>query len=98
MKRVAFALVVLAAPATHAGDGTLEVPLGKTIEVKVGYARGWFCDDPSFIKADLVTRGDVNVWVVTGAKLGATQCRVGTDPYTTVHYVFDVRVIAAKKS
>lgn len=80
----------------RAGDGLpLEVELGKTVQVDVAVAIGWFCDDPSLISAELVTRGDRNVWIVTGAKLGATQCRVGTDLHR-VHYVFDLRVIKAK--
>jgi hypothetical protein len=90
-------LALLAAPAVRADGRSLEVAVGRTIEVNVGYARGWMCDDPSIIKAELVTRGDANIWIVTGVKTGATQCRVGTDMDTPVYYLFDLRVVAKKK-
>jgi len=79
------------APA-FAQEPSLRVEIGKTVERLVGYARGWTCDDPSLVTAEVVTRGDHNVWIVTGKKLGSTKCRVGTDPYG-VSYVFDVRVV-----
>jgi hypothetical protein len=56
------------------------VQVGKTVEQDVGYRRGrWFCDDPSILTAELVTRGETNKWIVTGVKAGSTQCRVGTE-------------------
>jgi hypothetical protein len=77
---------------TGTGDGVaLSVEVGRTTERAVGNANGWFCDDPSLIKAAIVTRGDVNYWVVTGLEVGATQCRVGTDPSRST-VVFDVTV------
>jgi hypothetical protein len=96
MRLAALALLVLAGTALADGEIPLEVELGKKIERNVGYARGWFCDDPTLVQADLVTRGDHNVWIVTGAKLGHTLCRVGTDAYAGA-YVFDLHVVAAKK-
>lgn len=94
--RIALALLVVAAVA-RADDGVvrLDVAVGATVEQDVMIARGWFCDDPSLVKADLVTRGDHNFWIVTGVKPGTTQCRVGTDLYR-VHYVFEVRVSPAR--
>ena len=89
------AIVVRASSALADGGIPFEIEAGKTIERNVGYATGWFCDDPSLVRADLVTRNDANVWIVTGVKIGTTQCRVGTD-LARVHYVFDVTVIAAK--
>jgi hypothetical protein len=90
-------LLVLASGLAHAdGEIPLSIELGKRVEVNVGYARGYFCDDPSLIQAEVVNRGDYNVWVVTGAKLGQTLCRVGTDPYAPAR-VFDLRVVPAKK-
>ena len=90
-------LVLLAASLAHAdGEPRLEVEMGRTYEIDVGMARGWMCDDPSLISADLVTRGERNIWIVKGAKLGATLCRVGTDP-ALVHYVYAVQVVPAKK-
>ena len=94
----AVALLLLAASIAHADDQPprLDVELGKTIERNVGYARGWLCDDPTLVKAELVTRDDVNYWIVTGEKLGSTTCRVGTEPGRPSQ-VFDVVVIPAKK-
>jgi hypothetical protein len=91
------ALVLAASAALADGEIKLEVQLGKTVEKNVGYARGWMCDDPSILTADLVTKDDHNVWMVTGQKLGSTMCRVGTQPMTPVYYVFDVHVVPAKK-
>jgi hypothetical protein len=70
----------------------LVLELGKTVERNVGYARGWACDEPALVKGEIATRGDHNVWLVTGQRAGSTQCRVGTDPYG-VSYVFNVRVV-----
>jgi len=79
------------------GEIKLEVQLGKKVTRDVGYARGWFCDDPSLVQADIYTKDDRNYWTVTGAKLGTTNCRVGTLPNTPVYYVFEVHVVPAKK-
>ncbi|MGE5182125.1 MAG: hypothetical protein ACM31C_08685 [Acidobacteriota bacterium] len=89
-------LCVLAAAAAAEGERPLRVELGKTVQVDVGYARGWMCDDPSLVEADMTTKGDHNVWVVRGVKLGHTLCRVGTDAYASA-YVFDLRIVPAKK-
>ena len=89
-------LLVLLAATAHADDSpkiTLEV--GKTTERDVAIATGWFCDDASLVHADMITRGDHNIWVITGVKEGETQCRIGTDP-ARPHYVFDVLVIAKR--
>jgi hypothetical protein len=73
------------------------VEVGKTVEQNVGYARGgWICDDPSLISGELVTRGDTNYWIVTGAKPGTTLCRVGTDRYRVV-YMFELVVAPANQ-
>jgi len=97
VKRIA--IVLLAASPALADNATtpLDVKLGKSIEVKVGYARGYMCDDPTLVDAELVTREDANWWVVTGKKLGKTQCKVGSAYDSPTYYVFDVRVIAAPK-
>ena len=96
MKWLALALVVVSSVALADGD-RLDVEVGKTVERDGGYARGgWFCDDPSLITAELVTRDDHNVWIVTGVKVGSTQCRVGTEMHRP-YVVFDVHVVPAKK-
>ncbi len=97
MRFVALALVLASATALADGEIRLEVTVGKTIRKNVGYARGWMCDDPSLVTADLVTVDDHNEWIVKGEKVGTTLCRVGTQPMTPVYYVFELHVVAAKK-
>jgi hypothetical protein len=82
--------IALADPAPN----RIEVEVGKTVERDVGILRSFFCDDPSLIAAELRTRGQTNVWVVTGQKVGTTQCRVGD--FTRPALLFDVVVKAAK--
>jgi hypothetical protein len=94
---VSLPLLLLTTTALADGEIKLEVQLGKKVTQDVGYARGWMCDDPSLVQAELVTKNDKNYWVVTGAKLGTTLCRVGTQPLTPVYYVFEVHVVPAKK-
>jgi hypothetical protein len=79
----------------------VSVAVGKTQSVNVGWARGgWFCDDTSLVKGDLVTRkvgnDETNFWVITGVKVGKTQCRIGDDPNRT-SIVFDLSVTPAPK-
>jgi hypothetical protein len=90
-------LVLLIAATARAGEITkVEVEVGQTVEANVSYARGWMCDDPSLISADLVTRDDHNVWIVKGVKIGHTQCRVGLEQ-SRVSYVFDLAVKAKRQ-
>lgn len=73
----------------------VDVEVGKTVEHAVGYYRGrWFCDDPSLLSAELITRANTNYFVVTGVKVGSTQCRVGTE--LEGFTVMNVYVAAAK--
>jgi hypothetical protein len=90
------ALLLVPAVATAEDVPRLDVEVGKTVEQNVMYARGWMCDDPSLITADIVTRDDRNIWIVKGVKPGETLCRVGLDRLR-VHYVFDVHVVAKKR-
>jgi len=97
MRIIVVVALALGARVAFADDGIrLDVEVGKTVERGVAIATGWFCDDPSLVQAEVVTHNNTNVWVVTGVKLGSTQCRVGTDP-SRVHYVFDVHVIAKRR-
>jgi hypothetical protein len=89
-------VLAVAAVARADGEVPLEVELGKTVEVNVHSARGFFCDDPSLVQADVVTRDNTNVFRVAGASLGTTLCRVGTNP-ALLHYVFAVKVVEPKK-
>ena len=103
MARVLAVLVLFGAVvASEAGPGTivhadpppapnkLEVEVGKTVEREVGLLRGYYCDNASLISAQVVTRGNANVWIVTGTKVGKTQCRVGD--FTRPALLFDVTV------
>ena len=86
-------IVLLVTAAARADEiPRLDVEVGQTLEQNVHYARGWMCDDPSLITADMATRDDHNVWVIKGVKVGRTQCRVGLEQ-SRVSYVFDVRVV-----
>lgn len=72
------------------------VAVGKTISVDVGWARGgWFCDDATLVKGEMVTRKvgdtDSNFWIVTGIKAGKTLCRIGNDRYR-VSLLYDLTV------
>jgi hypothetical protein len=95
---VAIALMAaIGLPIGVSGGGIpLRVEVGKTVSADVGNANGWFCDDPSLVSAEIVTRGDRNVWQVTGKKAGSTQCRVGTD-ISRASYVFDVTIVARRR-
>jgi hypothetical protein len=101
MCRLAFiAAILVAHPARARADvansGSIDVEVGGTIEVDVGYARGLRCDDVSIVRADLVTRNDHNYFVVTGLKVGSTHCRVGTSASTPPWFLFEIRVASAK--
>jgi hypothetical protein len=89
-------LLALACDIAGAGDGApVTVEVGKRVQRNVANANGWFCDDASLVEASIVTHDEVNYWVVTGVKVGGTQCRVGTDP-TRASFVFDVTVKAPR--
>jgi hypothetical protein len=98
MRTIVAAALLAAVASTALADGEtrLDVELGKKREIPVESARGWFCDDPSLVTAEVITRDNRNYWVVTGAKLGTTNCRVGTDP-SAPFYVFSLHVLPAKK-
>ena len=81
MVRIAILVALLAGPAL-ADDAPrrIVVELDATVEVNVGYAVGFRCDDPKLINASMTTRDDHNVFIVKGVTVGKTQCRVGTNP------------------
>jgi hypothetical protein len=92
MLRIAIAVSALAGSAL-ADDATrrLTVDVDATVEVDVGYAVGFRCDDAKLISASMTTRDDHNVFVVKGVAAGKTQCRVGTNPQRP-SVLFDVVV------
>lgn len=57
----------------------VQLEVGQSVALDVENAIGWFCDDPSLVAAEMVALGTHNDWVVTGVKVGRTQCRVGTE-------------------
>ncbi|MBV8759599.1 MAG: hypothetical protein JO257_20085 [Deltaproteobacteria bacterium] len=86
------AILLVAATAFAEDVPRIDVEVGASFEKNVEYARGWMCDDPSLLTAEMVTRDDKNYWVVKGVKVGETMCRIGLDRLR-VHYVFDVHVL-----
>lgn len=75
----------------------IEVAVGKTVEREVGYAIGYLCDDLTIIDVEMKAKTfENNAFVVTGKKVGATQCRVGMDPDRPT-ILYDVRVVEAPK-
>jgi hypothetical protein len=99
VSRLVSAIALMTVSGFALADGSsVVVAVGTQTERVVGNAHGWFCDDSTLVDAKIETRGELNYWVVTGVKLGTTQCRVGTDT-SRASFVFDVTVIAkpAKK-
>jgi hypothetical protein len=79
MLRIALLIGLLASPAV--ADEALpriSVAVDEVVEVKVGIAVGYRCDDLKLIDASMVTRDGANVFVVKGVAVGKTLCRIGT--------------------
>jgi hypothetical protein len=96
--RAAAILLALALPTLAFADGgvPLQVEVGKTITVDVGYLRGLLCDDLSIVSADLRNKSATsNELVLTGLKPGTTECRVGSIGQPTFR-LFDIRVIDSR--
>jgi hypothetical protein len=84
--------LLLVTSAAHADGTRVDVNVGQSVEVLVGYARGLICDDLSIIDADLHAKtDDNNALTVTGKAVGTTMCRVGTDALR-VRYLFEIHV------
>lgn len=63
------------------GARKLVVAVDETVELEVGYAIGFVCDDTTIVRGEMKSRSSTqNVFVATGLKTGTTQCRIGTDP------------------
>lgn len=99
MLRIAVLLVGLTAQKAYSdGDALrrLEVAVDATLETEVGYRIGFMCDDPTIVRGEMKSKTETsNVFVITGLKVGTTQCRVGTDPLRP-STLFEVRVVPAK--
>lgn len=96
MSHIAAAVVGIALASTQmAADERMEVILavGETVELDVGYARGFICDDPTIVYAELRSKAsDANELILTGMAPGATLCRAGLD-VSERSYLFDVTVV-----
>ena len=96
MKRAAAVAVAMSLGFSSSGasadpapaDTSLEVAVGETASISVGFARGLQCDDVTIIHAELrADTGTSNLLVIKGLKPGSTDCRVGTmgPPTMLVH-------------
>ncbi len=94
---LALAWGVTRAPADPVvGETAIEVAVGATKSIDVGFARGLQCDDLEVVHAEL--RGvspTSNRLFLTGARVGRTLCRAGTlgPPTVLVH----VSVVARER-
>ena len=99
MLRIAAMLCIVAtsARAAQADDGTrIDVAVGETVELEVGFAIGLLCDDVTILHAELrASTPASNLFRVTGVKPGTTMCRVGTAPFRPT-YVFEIHVVAPR--
>ncbi len=67
------------------GETSVEIPVGSTALLDVGFARGLHCDDVSIVEAQLVAASPTsNRLVMKGLKRGVTACRAGTFGAPTV--------------
>ena len=79
---ISAALVIVASTASAdpvVGETSVDLVVGATTSIDVGYARGLQCDDLTIVEADL--RGvspTSNRLFLKGLRRGATACRAGT--------------------
>jgi hypothetical protein len=93
MVRIAILASLLAAPASaDNGPPRIAVTVGETVEVNVGYAVGFRCDDLKLISAGMVTRDGTNVFVVKGLAAGKTLCRVGNETQASPSVLYEIVV------
>jgi hypothetical protein len=89
-------LVGMLGTATADAPQRLVVAVDETVELEVGYALGFRCDDTKILDASMKTKSaTTNVFVVKGIAVGTTLCRVGTAPERPT-VLLEVRVVAAK--
>lgn len=74
-------LALLASPASAdpaSGTASLQVAVGATASLDVGFARGLHCDDVKIIRPELRAESPTsNRLYVTGLHPGSTLCRAG---------------------
>lgn len=70
------------------GETSIEVAVGATKSIDVGFARGLQCDDVAVVHAELRNVSPTsNRLFLTGVRVGRTLCRAGTlgPPTVLVH-------------
>lgn len=73
------------------GETSVELAVGTTKTLDVGFARGLTCDDTTIVHAELRGASPTsNVLVLTGLRAGRTLCRAGTLGTPTVLVHIDV--------
>lgn len=89
---LAVALLLSAAPAAVAepvvGEAKVELRVGQTQSLDVGFARGLDCNDVTIVRAELRNVSPTsNRLFLTGLRHGKTDCRAGTvgTPTVLVH-------------
>jgi len=81
-----FGIMTLGDPVV--GETAVDVPVGATVSLDVGYARGLQCDDLTIVRAELRAASPTsNHLDLTGLRVGRTLCRAGTlgTPSVLVH-------------
>jgi len=93
VKVVVVIIALLINANAHAQVARIDLEVGDMRVVNAGNAVGWFCDDPTLVIADMISRGNYNEWVVTGALPGVTHCRIGTE-LGRKSFVIEVQITA----
>ncbi len=94
-------MVVSAAVVASTDVDAQEIPrvalvVGQTVELPVGWALGYICDDTAILRAELYNRDPyTNIFAITGIEPGTTLCRVGTNQLGATSYLFEVVVVPA---
>ena len=87
-------LVAVLVGTTGDAPRPLVVAVDETVELEVGYAVGFRCDDTRILEASMKPKSETtNVFIVKGIAVGNTLCRVGTAPERP-SMLLEVRVIA----
>jgi hypothetical protein len=85
---LAIAVALLARPSVAdpvVGETSVEIRVGVTVSLDVGYARGLQCDDLTVVHAELRAASPTsNRLYLKGLRRGRTACRAGTMGAPTV--------------
>jgi hypothetical protein len=99
MRSVLVGILLLATPPLARADEErtkVELVVGQSTEIEVGFAMGHHCDDEAIVGAEMKNKTqETNVFALTGKKPGTTLCRAGT--YTVEQrptFLFEITVVA----